>query len=89
MTIENSTFTGNVAVGSNFSSGGGAIAVDRGQASLTHVTIASNRAEDGARGGGIHGPFFDLELRSTRSRSCRSGDELDRGSEHVRGRGRQ
>jgi len=64
MTVENSTFTGNVAAGEDFSSGGGAIAVDFGQASLKHVTIAGNRAEDDARGGGIRGPVFQVELRS-------------------------
>jgi hypothetical protein len=62
MTIENSTFTGNSARGQSFNSGGGAIAVNRGQAALTHVTIASNYVEGGARGGGIRGPVFAVDL---------------------------
>ena len=57
--VENSTFSGNVAQGPSFGSGGGAIAVNNASATLTHVTIAGNLAEGGARGGGIAGPRFD------------------------------
>jgi hypothetical protein len=56
--VENSTFSGNVAQGPSFGSGGGAIAVNA-SATLTHVTIAGNLAEGGARGGGIAGPRFE------------------------------
>jgi len=66
LAVENSTFTGNVAVGPGWWSGGGAIAANGSSTvSLTHVTIAGNRAEGGARGGGIHGPVLDtLALRA-------------------------
>jgi hypothetical protein len=60
LAVENSTFSGNRVDGPTFFSGGGAIAVNEGaSATLTHVTIAGNLAEDRARGGGIAGPFFD------------------------------
>jgi hypothetical protein len=92
MTVENSTFTGNVAAGSNFDSGGGAIAVDRGQASLKHVTIASNRAENGARGGGIGGPILQVDIRRalsfvpvtvTNSIVAQNTSEIEEGSEGL------
>jgi hypothetical protein len=58
LTVENSTFNGNVVSGGGWWSGGGAIAVNQGTADLEHVTVAGNRAEDGARGGGIRGPLL-------------------------------
>ena len=51
-------------MGSNFSSGGGASAEVIVKSTQTHVPIATNPAQDGARGGGIHGPIVDEERRS-------------------------
>jgi hypothetical protein len=60
LTVENSTFSGNRVNGPSSSSGGGAIAVGNGAAAtLTHVTITGNLAEDRAVGGGIAGPRFE------------------------------
>ncbi len=70
LTVENSTFTGNVASGPGWWSGGGAIAANGSSTvSLTHVTIAGNRAEGGARGGGIHGPVVDSFALSAGAKS--------------------
>ena len=68
LAVENSTFSGNVAEGPTFGSGGGAIAVNfSASVTLTHVTITGNQAEGRARGGGIAGPSFETFARGKQS----------------------